>query len=110
MTSKSRAKGYRTVAKGRELLLAQGYIGANLEKTGKFVKDKDLFGLWDYLFIKEKEHLFIQFKTNLGVGVKKPQKWLRPYLAFGKAHGSETVRYEVWIHHDNKGFKVVKCP
>jgi hypothetical protein len=104
MTSKKRAKGYRTVASGRKILESQGYIVANLEKTGKFIKDKDLWGLWDVLGIKEKEHLFIQFKTNL-----QGSKWKQPYIEFGQIHGSSIVKYEIWDKFDNKGFKITKC-
>ncbi len=104
MVSKARAKGYRTVSKGRKIFLSKGYIGSNLEKTGKFAKEKDLFNLWDYLFIKGKTHIFVQFKTNL-----RGQKWKNRYIAFGKAHGSRNVRYEIWNSFDRVGFDITKC-
>jgi len=109
MTSKARIKGYATVRKGRVILESKGYIVANLEKTGKFVKEKDLFGLWDCLAIRQKELLFIQYKTNLSPGKKKISKWLNPFIEFGKLHGSELVRFEVWISFDRVGFKVIEC-
>jgi hypothetical protein len=99
-----RAKGYRTVSAGAKIFKSKGFIGANLEKSGKFVKDKDLFNLWDYLFIKGKKHVFVQFKTNL-----KGQKWMQPYIKFGKKHGSKIVKYEIWNKFDRKGFKVTRC-
>lgn len=109
MTSKARAKGYRTVKKGTKIFLNKGYIGANLEKTGRFIKEKDLFGLWDNLFIRDKTHVFVQFKTNKKLGVKRFRKWLGPYLEFGKKHGSELVRYEIWNKIDRKYFEIVDC-
>ncbi len=109
MTSKARAKGNRTIRKGKEILFAEGYIGNNLEKTGRFVKEKDLFNLWDWLFIKGKHHLFIQFKTNMEFGVRKPRKWLDPFIEFGKKHGSRYVKYKVWSKPDRKPFLVFEC-
>ena len=104
MVNKYRQKGYRTVASGRKILMSNGYIYANLEKTGKFLKEKDLFNLWDCLFIKKKIHLFIQFKTN-----KKGKKWKTPYIEFGKAHGSTHVKYQIWNKIDYKGFEITYC-
>lgn len=97
------------MSKGRKLLESKGYICANLEKTGKFVKEKDLFNLWDYLAIKGKTHIFIQFKTNVEFGKKKPRKWLIPYIKFGKDHSSKYVRYEIWNSIDRRGFEIFKC-
>ena len=104
MASKSRQKGYRTVASGKVIFLKKGYIGANLEKSGRFIKDKDLFNLWDYLFIKGKTHVFVQFKTNL-----KGQKWMLPFIKFGKKHGSRMVKYQIWNKFDRKGFSITEC-
>jgi len=109
MVSKARAKGYRTVSKGKKILESKGYICANLEKTGKFAKEKDLFNLWDFLAIKGKLHLFIQFKTNESFGIKKPRKWIHPYIDFGKTHCSKYVKYQIWNKTDYKGFEVFKC-
>ena len=104
MASKARAKGYRTVASGRKILHAQGYISANLEKGGRWRKDRDLFNLWDYLFIKGKTHLFVQFKTNL-----RGQKWKEPFIAWGKKYGSKYVKYAIWNKFDRKGFQITAC-
>lgn len=107
--NKSKLKGYRTCRAGREMLEQEGWIGRNLEKTGKFAKEKDLFGLWDFIFVRNREILFIQYKTNESFGKKKPRKWLAPYIEWGKEHASELVRYEVWNHTDRKGFSVYIC-
>lgn len=107
--NKARQKGNRTIAKGKEILFAEGYIGSNLEKTGRFVKEKDLFGLWDWLFIKKRNFLFIQFKTNKEFGIRKPRKWVLPYLEFGKKHGNRYVKFEIWSKPDRKPFLVFEC-
>jgi len=40
-------KGWRTVRKGRDELEADGWITADVENKGRFIKTKDLFGLFD---------------------------------------------------------------
>lgn len=104
MANKSKQKGYRTVASGKKIFFSKGYIGANLEKNTKFAKERDLFGLWDYLFIKGKTHVFVQFKTNL-----KGQKWKNEFIEFAKKHGSRCVKYEIWNKFDRKHFEVLNC-
>ncbi len=89
----------------RKSLKNKGYIVANLEKSGRFIKEKDLWNLWDLLAIRGKTHLFIQAKTNL-----RGQKWKIPYVEFGKSHGSRCVRYEIWVKFDYiKGFDITEC-
>jgi len=111
MVNKARQKGYRTVSTGRKILEAQGYIFANLEKSGRFIKDKDLFSLWDALFIKNKIHLFIQFKTGKKILLnnKNLATWTTPFLIFGKKHGSKLVKYQIWNKRMYRGFEVLEC-
>jgi Holliday junction resolvase len=104
MVSKARRKGYRTVATVKKVLRKKGYIVANLEKAGKFIKEKDLWGLWDLLAVKGKTHVFIQVKTNA-----KGQKWKEPHIEFGKKHGSKSVKYEIWNKKDYMGIEITKC-
>ena len=100
----TRQKGFRTVASGKKILQDAGWTSCNLEKSGRFIQDKDCFGLWDYLFIRGKEHLFIQFKTN-----KHGSAWKKPYFDWGKEHGSGSVRYEIWNKIDYEGFVILGC-
>jgi len=109
MACKAKQKGYRTVASGKKIFVSEGYIGANLEKSGRFVKDKDLFNLWDYIFIKGKTHVFVQFKTNMAFGKRKIRKWAKKYVIFGVRHSSRCVRYEIWNKRDNAGFEILEC-
>jgi len=107
--SKARQKGYRTVAKIKKKLTERDYIIRNLEKSGKFAIEKDLFGLWDLIAIYKKEHLFIQAKTNQEFGIKKLRKWTKPYTKFGKEHGSKLVKYAIWNKIDGYHFEVLDC-
>ena len=97
-----RAKGARTVRKGRDILEKDGWIFDTVEKTGKFRKVKDLFGLFDAIAIKGKNYKFIQFKTNL-----RGQKWKTPFKEFAKEHSNKYVSIEIWIWFDHKKFEVI---
>lgn len=100
---KSRAKGYRTVVKGRKILESDGWIFDIVEKSGRFRKEKDLFGLFDAIALKPNEKpKFIQFKTNL-----KGQKWKEPFKDFAKKYPNISV--EIWIWFDRKDFEVIIC-
>lgn len=109
MSSKARQKGYRSVKAVRDVLEADGYIVGNVERNSKFSKERDLFGLWDLLAVRGRQHIYIQVKTNLSIGKKKPTKWLEPYIAWGKEHGSEHVLCQVHVKYDGAGIKVVEC-
>lgn len=60
-----RLKGARTVRLARDWLYTLGYLTETVEKTGRYVKQKDLFGLYDLIGLHSKQGvLFIQVKTN----------------------------------------------
>jgi hypothetical protein len=104
MVSRRRAKGYRSVSKVRKALEQQGYMVANLEKNSKFCKERDLWNLWDLLALKDKEHIFIQVKTNMS-GLK----WKNKYIEFGRVHSSELVKYQIWNVRDYGTVLVTEC-
>ena len=89
-------KGWRTVRKGRDELEADGWITADVENKGRFIKTKDLFGLFDVIAIKGNKTKLIQFKTN-----SMPTK--KPFIAFSKKHPQFQV--EIWCWKDYKGWK-----
>lgn len=60
----NRAKGKRSVNKTLQYLGKQGYITAQVEKTGRFIKDKDMFGFADIVAISSIDTLFVQVKSN----------------------------------------------
>ena len=91
----TRAKGNKTVRDGIKLLEASGWQCSKVERGGKFVKEKDLWGLWDVGCIKGDHIKFIQFKTN------KPGV-IHPYITWAKAHPVPNVSWELWCRRDNK--------
>ena len=94
MTSATRAKGLRTVRKTRDYLHEHGFITDTVEKTSKFSKVKDLFGLFDLIAIKMNEILFVQCKTNRPANKKNLQD-------FTNANNCKCACF-TW--YDSKGF------
>lgn len=61
-----RRKGNRTVRRCLVWLHSHGWLVGLVERTGRFIKDKDLFGLFDAVCVDVGGHcLFVQFKTNV---------------------------------------------
>ena len=77
---KTRAKGYRTVQKCKFWLEERGYLVDDVEKSGKFRRDKDLFNLFDLVAVhRHKPVMFIQCKTNKPGGLTKYKIFSRKY-------------------------------
>ena len=68
-----------------------------VEKTGKFAKVKDLYGLYDLIAITKKEVMFVQVTSNRPHTHKK-------YLGFSEMFPNITHKQFVWI--DRKGWKI----
>lgn len=97
MIKSTKAKGYRTVRRTREYLENEGYITDTVEKTGKFVKVKDLFGLFDVLGVHPKYGVvFVQCKTNRPATKKPLQNFCDKY----------NVDVSCFTWYDRKGFLI----
>ncbi len=96
----SKTKGRATVRKGKKILQKAGWIFGETERTGKFIENKDLFGVIDNIAIKNKKWKLIQFKTN-SRGVQKHFK------AFAKKHCLKNMTMECWNWVDYKGFEIL---
>lgn len=99
---KTKQKGYRAVAKYIEDFLSDGdYIYDKVEKTGRFVKQKDLFGLFDLVACD-----YIGFTHYIQVTHNKPHPH-KKFSEFAKTWGSMSyVIQAVW--YDRKGWKIFK--
>ena len=93
----TRAKGARTVKRGREALEAEGWLTDTVEKTGRFRKDKDLFSLFDVIAIKPMRTKLIQFKTN-----RMPT--YKPFKDFAATY--QQFEVEIWCWRDRKGWRI----
>jgi hypothetical protein len=95
----TRAKGNRIVRKVKDIFTNNGYLVDVVEKTGKFIKQKDLFGLYDIICISPHKFYLIQVTTNR----PHPHK---PYIQFQKKYNKTGLKTEQWVWYDRKGFKV----
>lgn len=64
MSSPTRIKGNKTQARAIKFLESDGWLVDKVEKTGRFTKQKDLFGLFDLVAVRPDGVLFVQVKTN----------------------------------------------
>ena len=100
MTSKTRAKGNRSVIKAINYYENDGWLVDKVEKTGKWVFEKDLFSKacdgFDLIGIKQNKVVFIQVKTN------KPATQ-KTYIAFSRLYAGQNVNVEVYTWYDRRG-------
>lgn len=97
MTSKARAKGNRSRRNAIKLLESEGFEVDVVEKTSRFAKQKDMFGIFDLVAISRDRTLFVQISTNtphphynfVDFAVKYPQ-----------------IEVQQWVWKDRKGFEV----
>lgn len=98
MTINRRHKGWRSRRKCVLKLEKAGWVVDVVEKTGRFRKNKDLFGLYDLCCIKPGVVLFIQV-TSTRPHVHKP------YHEFANVFGGEQIWIEQWVWINYEGFE-----
>jgi len=97
---KQRTKGNRAVQKCITFLESNGCEACVVERVGRFIKVKDMFGLFDLVSIHPKGGLsFIQVTCNTPHSHKKYQQFTDKYWLAGV-----TVQQWVWV--DYKGFTI----
>lgn len=79
MSSSARRKGNTTQRKAIAYLEGQGWLVDKVEKTGKFCKEKDLFGLFDLICVMFGMVLFVQVKTNVPAPRKPLSNFCKKY-------------------------------
>ena len=99
MTINVTQKGNRQVLKVIKRLTAEGWLVEKVEKTGKFIKVKDLFSLWDVMAIKKSRTKLIQVKSNRKPVLKKFEEFKESFPQF---------ECEIWIWEDRKGFRIIE--
>lgn len=94
-----RQKGYRTQYKLIKELEAQGFEVGVVERTGRFIKVKDMFGLFDLVAIHPTKGIhLIQVTTNRPHTHKKFQE-------FSKKYPEPKVAYRQCVWESYKGWK-----
>lgn len=95
----SKRKGYRTKKKAQKYYQERDWAVDDCEKGGRFIKNKDLFNLFDLVAVKGCQVLFIQVKTNRPAGQKEFQEW-------ADKHCNESIRCVVWTWYDRDGPRI----
>lgn len=93
----TRAKGNRNQLKVIKYLEREGFLVDKVEKHGKFVKQKDMFGLFDLVAIRKGNILLVQVTCNRNHPHKKFQE-------FSNMYANESIYIEQYIWMDYKGF------
>ena len=89
----TRRKGQRKVLNCIKELTGKGWVVDTVEKTGRFILVKDLFGLWDVIAIKPNRTKLIQVKSN-----KKPV--MADFYDFQARYPQ--FECEVWVYKDRE--------
>jgi hypothetical protein len=97
---KSRIKGNKIRRSALAYYQKQGYVCDVSEKTGRFVKVKDLLGIADIVAIRKDEVLFIQCAANSHIHSHKV------YCAWAKEFCGDHIRFQQFIWVDRIGEKI----
>jgi len=92
----ARGKGNRSEVKAVKELEAEGYIVYRVKGATKFIRNVDMFGIFDLVAKRGKETRWVQVKTN-----NKPK--LDVFKDFKKMFCSKYESVEVWVYKDYKG-------
>ena len=96
----TRLKGNRIQRKLMFYLEGKGWLVSTAEVGGRFVKEKDMFGLYDLVCIKPGIVLFVQVTCN------RPHTHYK-YQDFCDKYANDSIWIEQWVWYDYKGFKQI---
>jgi len=94
----TRAKGKRNLNKSLEYYRKKGWLAESVERASKYIKQKDLFNLFDGICIKPNRTKLFQVKSN------KMKDSLQPFKDFAKKYPQFEVELHIWI--DRNGVKI----
>ena len=92
----TRKKGNTTVRRAIAYYKSQGYLAKDVEKKGRYVKDKDLFGLFDLVVVGVGFTIYVQVKTNRPATRGPLAAWARQWK-----HHCHCITW-----YDRKGFVI----
>lgn len=81
----ARRKGLRNQRRAKELGENLGYIVHNQPIGGRYNKFKDIFNLWDQIWIRKRDNriMWVQVKSNNFPSIRKYQKWCWKHEQYG---------------------------
>jgi hypothetical protein len=98
----SRSKGNRNIRKAFQYYQEQDkdWITDRVERTARWIKEKDLFGLFDIIAVAPGGHVhLVQIKSNRPATQK-------PFKEFAKKYASTRVHVIVMTWYDYKGWRI----
>lgn len=95
----TKAKGNKVQRTAIKKLEKEGWLVAKVEVGGKFVKEKDMFGLFDIVSIKPTQCLFTQITTNT-------PHIHKDYINFSKKYKIPGIKITQMVWYDRKGWKI----
>lgn len=98
----TRAKGNRIQLKIIKQLRSEGWLVAKTERAGKFIKEKDLFGIGDLIAVKKIDNKTIIKIIQSTCGRPHTHK---KYREFSDSFCTDYFKVEQWVWIDRKGFK-----
>lgn len=98
--SNNKTKGNRNQLKCIRELESSGWLVDKVEKTGRFAKIKDLYGLFDIVCVKKNKTLYVQITTN------KPHTH-KNYQSFARKYGGKNLLVEQWVWYDRRGWRKI---
>lgn len=99
-------KGNLIRSKGIKELEADGWQVGIVERTGRFIKEKDLFGLWDVIALKVTSVSFIEFPIIKFIQFKSAKPNIKSFQQFANTY-RDLGEFEIWIWHNREGFEKV---
>lgn len=99
MIKNSRAKGWRNQNKCINDFKDRGFDVAVVERGGKFLKEKDAFGLFDIACMDLGTTYWVQVTTNRN----HPHK---PYIEFSEKHQQLGTTFQQFVWYDNDNWRI----
>jgi len=96
---KTRVKGNRVLNLAVKKLEQNFWTVSKCERTGRFIKEKDLFGLFDLVAVNGRFVVFVQVTCN------RPHSH-KGFVKFSADFPLWAGMFQQWVHHDRKGWVV----
>jgi hypothetical protein len=93
----TKVKGWKVRRQAISDLERAGYLVDTVEKTSKFAKQKDLFGLFDIIGIKKGTAILMQITCN------RPHSH-QAYKDFSKKYSNNGIECWQFVWYDRKGW------
>lgn len=94
----NRSKGNRAERKAELELQKDGWITYRVKGATKFIKNVDIFSLFDIVARKDRNIRWIQVKSNR-------QATIQPYKDYYYTYCSPNESVELWTWQDRKGWR-----